>query len=381
MQMNVFVANSARAAPVNTKVAEVSQSDSKTDVTKMTKPRTTNEKDDSFQESLNNSLHVTRENKKVQDNQKDAAEAAAANTAASTVSIDVAQEQISLAMEFASTLTDADLLKTAQQALSNLSQAMQNLQQTNPDAQISIADLMEQINAAFNQTDTDQPEIKIEFQPNSQSTLEMLAQQESGSKVATGLNMDQTVTEKTNKFGPDVVEIDENLNQNANSQDETNINAFQTVSLKSSILEQTNNLDKQTEDINTTMVLDQVSDKIKATLESGKDVVKIQLQPENLGKVDVKIVRGSDGIQLFITSDTLSTTKMMESTLNLLQQSLTDAGVKVGNMSVSYQGQQGQQNNQNQFQKKSSSFFGIDDPDMIFEYNPEGALSALDARA
>jgi flagellar hook-length control protein FliK len=98
--------------------------------------------------------------------------------------------------------------------------------------------------------------------------------------------------------------------------------------------------------------------------------------------VDVRIVHGSDGVQFFFTADTQATSKLLQSSMNQLHQSLVDAGVKVGNMSVAYQGQQNQQNNQGQPKRNNGfSLWGSDDSEFAVDFSPSGALSALDARA
>jgi flagellar hook-length control protein FliK len=82
----------------------------------------------------------------------------------------------------------------------------------------------------------------------------------------------------------------------------------------------------------------QVSDQLQSMLRNGQTTLRIQVVPENLGRIDLRLVSNSSGTQVFITADLPSTGKLLENQLGQLHQALLDAGVKLGGLSVANQG-------------------------------------------
>ena len=342
----------------------------------------TSSDDKSFQDSLDTKNQASRENQKAAaDNQQSASNVAA--TAATAPALQT-QQEIAFILEVAKLQASPTQANAA--ALQQIMQELaQSLQQTGDQAANPVNDLIQQIeDAAAQQAQNAQSDVKVEVQVNSQISLQMLAQQEAGSQAAT--NMDLKQADVKGAASPNekmVVPVTEKTAPAVDLNAEKAASAAQMQAARPNFLSQLNMLQNQNNDAKATQILDQISEKLKPALDAGKDVVKIQLQPENMGKVDVRIVRGgADGIQFFFTADSVATSRALQSTLNQLHQSLVDAGVKVGNMSVSYQGQSGQQNNQGQSQRKNGfGFFGSDDGDLAGEYSNSSALSALDTRA
>jgi flagellar hook-length control protein FliK len=338
--------------------------------------------DKSFQDSLDAKIHVDRENKKAADDQQKSTIVPVGNALTTTVPVANAQQEIVLTAEVAKMQADASQGNTMQQVLEELTQAMQ---QTSNQVEKPVADLIQQIQDAAAQG-AQQPstnQVKIEVQVNSQVSLQALAQLEAGSKAATDLVLGQNDLKATSVSAEKLVlPATEKTAPTVDNTAEKAVAAAQIQQTRPNFLTQLDALKNQTVDAKSSEILNQITDRIKTTMEAGKDVVKIQLQPENMGKVDVRIVRGSDGVQFFFTADTPSTSRMLQATMNQLHQNLLDAGVKVGNMSVSYQGQPGQQNNQGQQQRKNGfSFFGQDDSEFSADYSTQGAITALDTKA
>jgi flagellar hook-length control protein FliK len=131
-------------------------------------------------------------------------------------------------------------------------------------------------------------------------------------------------------------------------------------------------------------VMQQVIDGIKKMSNDGQTTLKLQLHPENMGKIDIRLVSKPDGLQVFITSDKSSTNQALESNLSQLRDSLLSAGVKIGGMNVGQQQHQGNfQSWQSQQQVSRYTFSGIQGfslQDGLTGQVPVGSLSALDAR-
>jgi flagellar hook-length control protein FliK len=95
-------------------------------------------------------------------------------------------------------------------------------------------------------------------------------------------------------------------------------------------------------------ILDQVRVQIR-TAENRSDI-KIQLQPEELGRLEIKMQVGADGkTGVTVTADNKNTLDLLQRDTRGLQQALADAGLKADSGSLSFNLRQGQQEqNQNQ---------------------------------
>lgn len=86
---------------------------------------------------------------------------------------------------------------------------------------------------------------------------------------------------------------------------------------------------------------EQVAMKI-AHLPSGKQNITVQLDPADLGKVDVKLTWGNDGhAHISIAAENKDTLKMLQNDMGALQRSLADSGIKAdaSNLQFSMRGQ------------------------------------------
>lgn len=131
-------------------------------------------------------------------------------------------------------------------------------------------------------------------------------------------------------------------------------------------------------------VIQQISDGVQEMAKTGQQTIRLQIYPQELGRVEVKLISNADGLQVVLSADRASTNRLLEHNLEQLQRSLLEAGIKVGSMSV---GNQHAQENA-AWQYKPQHHFGVhqsmlaDDPaETGAQLNAMGMLSALDARA
>lgn len=97
-------------------------------------------------------------------------------------------------------------------------------------------------------------------------------------------------------------------------------------------------------------VQQQVAVSIRNAASEGVDKISVQLRPEHLGRVDVKLEIGHDGrIQGVIQADTRETLDMLRQDSRALQQALKDAGLNADSQSFTFEhrneGGQGQDGN------------------------------------
>ena len=92
-------------------------------------------------------------------------------------------------------------------------------------------------------------------------------------------------------------------------------------------------------------IIQKVSAEVTQLVREQGQSMRIQIQPENLGKIDLKLVSNSDGMKVIMTAEIPATAKLLETHLDRLQQQLADAGVSISGMSVNSQGAQGQFSN------------------------------------
>ncbi|OSQ43741.1 flagellar hook-length control protein FliK [Thalassospira alkalitolerans] len=97
-------------------------------------------------------------------------------------------------------------------------------------------------------------------------------------------------------------------------------------------------------------VQQQVAVHIRNAASEGVDKISVQLRPEHLGRVDVKLEIGHDGrVQGVIQADTRETLDLLRQDSRALQQALKDAGLNADSQSFTFeqrnQGGQGQDSN------------------------------------
>ncbi|MDR0311850.1 MAG: flagellar hook-length control protein FliK [Acidobacteriota bacterium] len=78
----------------------------------------------------------------------------------------------------------------------------------------------------------------------------------------------------------------------------------------------------------------ELAGRIQAQIRGGREMIRIQLHPEELGKLDIRAESGRDGIIARIAAESANVKKLLESNLQSLQQSLEARGLKVDRLHI-----------------------------------------------
>lgn len=108
-------------------------------------------------------------------------------------------------------------------------------------------------------------------------------------------------------------------------------------------------------------IIQKVSAEMTQLVREQGQTMRIQIHPENLGKIDLKLVSNSDGMKVVMTAEVPATAKLLENHLDQLQRQLANAGVSISGMSVNSQGAQGQFSNPLQPQSTDAPRVSIPD--------------------
>ncbi len=100
-------------------------------------------------------------------------------------------------------------------------------------------------------------------------------------------------------------------------------------------------------------IIQKVSTQVAEMVREQGQSMRLQIHPENLGKIDLRLVSNSDGMRVVMTAEVPATARLLETHLDQLQQSLSHAGVSISGMSVNSQGAQGQSANASQNQPQN----------------------------
>ena len=100
-------------------------------------------------------------------------------------------------------------------------------------------------------------------------------------------------------------------------------------------------ISEESQNVNMDQLLNQVETKIQNMIKTGENSISIKVHPDSLGAVNIKLVSGSDGVQVYLSADKPATGQLLESGIEQLQEILNTAGVNIGSMTVGYQQPQG----------------------------------------
>lgn len=87
----------------------------------------------------------------------------------------------------------------------------------------------------------------------------------------------------------------------------------------------------------------QMARAVEASIQSGKNFIRLQLHPHELGGLDVRLVSTAQGVGVTVFADQASTGRLLEMQIDQLRQTLADAGVQLAHLDVHAQAQPGQQ--------------------------------------
>jgi flagellar hook-length control protein FliK len=89
-----------------------------------------------------------------------------------------------------------------------------------------------------------------------------------------------------------------------------------------------------------TEILRQISRQVAGSPNSGSQTIRIQLHPEDLGQIELRITSSSQGTHVSLIADQAGTGKLLETHVAQLKQTLSDAGVQMADVHVGQQAQQ-----------------------------------------
>ena len=92
-----------------------------------------------------------------------------------------------------------------------------------------------------------------------------------------------------------------------------------------------------------TDVIQQIMRQMSVTIQSGPSSMRLQLNPKELGAIDVQMVKNAQGLSVTFFAEQASTGRLLETQINQLRQSLTDSGIQLSNLNIGQNGQFGQQ--------------------------------------
>ena len=305
--------NLARAAPRQTKTETKKQAEKASETFQ-----------DTLTEKVNNSTPTKKEEPEVRV-EKETEETSAELNKKQEVNVDVVVQQMAPQISLLNnqmevvdgeTQTESETSVDEQQAL--IAAAMDALFSADEETETTTATQTEEGLSAANFTS------EIE---ESMSALEV--ESESLSKDA-GLDLTEVNTEVEVAVNKEEV-TDANLFGLADTGQNTNVNT--TTS--------TVNVTEEFQNVNMDQLLNQVETKIQTMIKTGENTFSIKVHPENLGQINIKLVSGSDGLQVYLSAEKPATGALLESGIEQLQEILNTAGVNIGNMSVGYQQPQG----------------------------------------
>ena len=82
-------------------------------------------------------------------------------------------------------------------------------------------------------------------------------------------------------------------------------------------------------------VIEQVMSQMKVKIKSGSTSMSLQLNPKELGAIEVQMVRNAQGVSVTFFIEQASTGQLLESQMSNLRQSLKDAGVQLIGLNIS----------------------------------------------
>lgn len=83
--------------------------------------------------------------------------------------------------------------------------------------------------------------------------------------------------------------------------------------------------------------LDGIVERISTRSTEGKQEFEVELKPESLGKLSVKLVLDGDGMKAYIKTDNSSTKSLLQNEVAVLEQMLKDKGIDVSQISVTHE--------------------------------------------
>lgn len=81
----------------------------------------------------------------------------------------------------------------------------------------------------------------------------------------------------------------------------------------------------------------QIAGQMEASIQQGRSSLRLQLHPQELGGIDIRFASNSQGVHVTVYAEQASTGRLLESQLNQLRQSLTEAGVNLAQLNIHHE--------------------------------------------
>ncbi len=78
----------------------------------------------------------------------------------------------------------------------------------------------------------------------------------------------------------------------------------------------------------------QIASQMEASIQHGRSSLRLQLNPQDLGAIDIRFTSNSQGISVTVFAEQASTGRLLETQLNHLRQSLNEAGVNLTQLNI-----------------------------------------------
>jgi flagellar hook-length control protein FliK len=95
--------------------------------------------------------------------------------------------------------------------------------------------------------------------------------------------------------------------------------------------------------VQATEVVQQIMSQVKVKIKSGDTSMRLQLNPKELGGIEVQMIKSAEGVSVTFFAEQASTGHLLETQMNQLRQSLKDAGVQLTGLNVSQHDQSKQE--------------------------------------
>jgi flagellar hook-length control protein FliK len=99
-------------------------------------------------------------------------------------------------------------------------------------------------------------------------------------------------------------------------------------------------------------VISQIGTQIDQMVKTNRSTLRMQLYPEELGHIDIKIVTTHTGVGITMTADNPATQAILRSEMNSLKQNMQDAGIQLSNLNIG----QGQNSDKQQMSEERQTF-------------------------
>jgi flagellar hook-length control protein FliK len=85
--------------------------------------------------------------------------------------------------------------------------------------------------------------------------------------------------------------------------------------------------------------INQMTEQIEMLIQQGRSSLRVQLSPEYLGRIDIRLIQNSHGMSVTVLTEQAETGKLLEAQLDQLRQTLQDAGIQLSHLNIGQQPQ------------------------------------------